>query len=88
MVIEAAAFSNRIAKVRLVLDDWNARGFGAPSDYVVAHSWFTLAEVAGSAEAKVRKKQLRQNESRRNPRWKYEDDSLAKPPLGGCASRC
>jgi hypothetical protein len=56
---------NQLQKVRVVLGDWHARGFGVPTDYVAAHSWFTLAEVAGSAEAKVRKKQI---EGRMTPR--------------------
>ena len=47
-----------LQEVRVVLGDWHARGFGVPSDYVAAHTWFSLAEVAGSAEAKVRKKQI------------------------------
>jgi hypothetical protein len=54
-----------LQKVRLVLGDWHARGFGVPTDYVAAHSWFTLAEVAGAAEAKIRKKQI---EERMSPR--------------------
>ena len=54
-----------LQKVRLMLGDWYARGFGVPADYVAAHSWFTLAEVAGSAEAKVQKKRM---EARMSPR--------------------
>ena len=35
-----------------------ATGRGAPCDYVVAHKWFNLAAVQGSAEARHRRVEL------------------------------
>jgi len=47
-----------VQKIRLTLGDWYAHGRGVEKDLVAAHKWFALAEVAGSAEATVRKKDL------------------------------
>jgi uncharacterized protein len=45
-------------KIRLTLGDWYVQGRGVPKDMVTAHKWYSLAEVAGSAEGTIRKKRL------------------------------
>lgn len=47
-----------LQKVRMAVADMYSSGIGVPVDLVAAHSWFSLAEVAGSAEATVRKKEV------------------------------
>jgi hypothetical protein len=47
-----------VQKIRMTVGDWYAHGRGVEKDLVAAHKWFALAEVAGSAEATVRKKEL------------------------------
>jgi TPR repeat protein len=47
-----------LQKVRIAIGNSYAQGIGVPKDLVIAHSWFTLAEVAGSADATLMKKDL------------------------------
>lgn len=47
-----------LQNVRVAIGNHYAEGVGVPKDYIVAHSWYSLAEVAGSAEATIRKKRL------------------------------
>lgn len=62
-----------LQKVRLYLGNSYARGIGVPRDPVTAHSWFELAEAAGSKdatplkrglEASMTPKQIRQAQDR------------------------
>jgi hypothetical protein len=47
-----------VQKIRLTLGEWYAQGRGVAKDLVAAHKWYSLAEVAGSAEGTVRKKRI------------------------------
>ena len=47
-----------LQKVRVSIGNSYAQGVGVPRDLVAAHSWFALAEVAGSADATLLKKKL------------------------------
>jgi len=72
--------ANELQRVRLVLGDWYAHGFGVRTNYVVAHSWFRLAEISGSNEATMRKKQM---EARMSPKQIQDANTMTAAWLGG-----
>jgi TPR repeat protein len=61
-----------LQQVRMVLGDAYARGIGVAVDDVVAHSWYSLAEVAGSAEGRIRKQEI---ESRMTPQQIHDAET-------------
>jgi TPR repeat protein len=49
---------SELQRVRLALGDSFARGKGVTRNDVLAHSWYSLAVLAGSAEARTRKHEI------------------------------